>query len=325
MSATAETAGATASAGLCLNRGVQEGSRRAIVAAFAANCGIAVAKFIGFAFTGSAGMLAEAVHSVADTGNQALLLIGSKRASRPATPEHPFGFGRERYFWSFVVALVLFTLGGSFAIYEGIDKLRHPHDPGGLAWAIGVLLVAVVLESYSFATAVREANHERGKQRWLRFLQRAKSPELPVVLLEDSGALVGLAFALIGVVLSKVTGNARFDALGSLAIGLLLCAIAGFLAVEMKGLLIGEAASLDMEERAAEALRNAPAVRRLIHLRTEHLGPDELLVGAKLEFDATLTFVQLAAAIDVVEEQLRAAVPEARVVYIEPDVHRDAP
>lgn len=312
-------------ADLWLNREVQEGSRKAIVAAFAANCGIAVAKFVGFAFTGSAGMLAEAVHSVADTGNQALLLVGSKRAARPATTEHPFGFGRERYFWSFVVALVLFSLGGAFAIYEGVDKLRHPHSPDGFWWAIGVLAIAVALESYSFATAVREANRERGHQSWVRFLQGAKSPELPVVLLEDSGALVGLAFALIGVVLSKVTGNARFDALGSLAIGLLLCAIAGFLAVEMKGLLIGEAASLDMEERAAEALRNAPAVRRLIHLRTEHLGPDELLVGAKLEFDATLTFVQLAAAIDVVEEQLRAAVPEARVVYIEPDVHRDAP
>ena len=303
---------------------MQEGSRKAIVAAFAANCGIAVAKFVGFAFTGSAAMLAEAVHSVADTGNQALLLVGSKRASRPATHEHPFGFGRERYFWSFVVALVLFTLGGAFAIYEGVDKLRHPHDPGGFWWAIVILAVAVGLESFSFSTAVREANRERGHQPWVRFLQSAKSPELPVVLLEDSGALVGLAFALIGVVLAKITGNPRFDAIGSLAIGLLLCAIAGFLAIEMKGLLIGESASPEMEERAAHVLLNAPHVRRLIHLRTEHLGPDELLVGAKLEFEATLTFAELARAIDVVEAQLREAVPAARVVYIEPDVHRDA-
>jgi cation diffusion facilitator family transporter len=301
---------------------VQEGSRRAIVAAFGANFGIAAAKFVGFAATGSASMLAEAVHSVADTGNQGLLLLGGRRARREATPEHPFGFGRERYFWSFVVALVLFTLGGAFALVEGIDKLRHPHAPESLWWAISILAIAIALETLSFRTAIAEANHERGRTRWLRFLQGAKSPELPIVLLEDSGALVGLAFALAGVVLAKVTGNARWDAAGSLAIGALLCAVAGFLAIEMKGLLIGEAATPEMEEAIVSVIRDAPRVRRIIHLRTEHLGPDEVLLAAKVEYDHDLSVAELAAAIDGTEALVRARVPEARTIYIEPDIHR---
>lgn len=301
---------------------MHEGSRRAIIAAFAANIGIAAAKFLGFAFTGSASMLAEAVHSVADTGNQGLLLFGSKRAVREATPEHPFGFGRERYFWSFVVALVLFTLGGAFALVEGVDKLRHPHAAESLWWAVIVLAVAIGLESFSFKTAVRAANVERGRTPWLRFLQMAKSPELPVLLLEDSGALVGLTCALVGVIMSKVTGNARWDAVGSLAIGLLLCAIAAFLAIEMKGLLIGESATSQMEELIVAAIRTAPRVRRIIHLRTEHLGPDEVLLAAKVEFDHDLTVTELADAINGAEALVRAQVPEARIIYIEPDIFR---
>ncbi len=301
---------------------MHEGSRRAIIAAFAANIGIAAAKFLGFAFTGSASMLAEAVHSVADTGNQGLLLFGSKRAVREATPEHPFGFGRERYFWSFVVALVLFTLGGAFALVEGVDKLRHPHAAESLWWAVIVLAVAIGLESFSFKTAVRAANVERGRTPWFRFLQMAKSPELPVLLLEDSGALVGLTCALVGVIMSKVTGNARWDAVGSLAIGLLLCAIAAFLAIEMKGLLIGESATSQMEELIVAAIRTAPRVRRIIHLRTEHLGPDEVLLAAKVEFDHDLTVTELADAINGAEALVRAQVPEARIIYIEPDIFR---
>jgi len=301
---------------------MHEGSRRAIIAAFAANMGIAAAKFIGFAFTGSASMLAEAVHSVADTGNQGLLLFGSKRAIREATAEHPFGFGRERYFWSFVVALVLFSLGGAFALVEGVDKLRHPHAPESLWWAVTVLAIAFVLESFSFKTAIREANIERGDTGWYRFLQAAKSPELPVVLLEDSGALVGLAFALLGVVTAKVTGNARWDAVGSLAIGALLCAVAAFLAIEMKGLLIGESATPAMEDTIVAAIRDAPRVRRIIHLRTEHLGPDEVLLAAKVEFDHDLTITELADAIDAAEALVRAQVPEALIIYIEPDIYR---
>jgi cation diffusion facilitator family transporter len=219
-----------------------DGSQRAIVAAFLANAGIAVAKFVGFAFTGAASMLAEAVHSVADTSNQGLLLLGGRRARRPATEQHPFGFGRERYFWSFVVAVVLFTAGALFALFEGEEKLRHPHELESAGWAVGILVVAVVLESFSLRTAVRESAHVKGEQSWWGFVRHAKVPELPVVLLEDVGALCGLVFALTGVGLAEVTGNPRFDALGSLAIGLLLAVIAIILAMEMKSFLIGEAA-----------------------------------------------------------------------------------
>jgi len=301
---------------------VHEGSRKAIVAAFLANLGIAISKFIGFALTGSAGLLAEAIHSVADTGNQALLMLGGKRARRGATPEHPFGYGRERYFWSFVVALVLFSMGGLFAIYEGIEKLRHPHEPENLVVAVVILLAAIVMESFSFRTAIKESRPLKKRKSWWAFIRRSKNPELPVVLLEDLGALIGLCFALTGVVLAKATDNARFDAMGSLAIGLLLVVIAMVLAVEMKGLLIGEAASPEMQEHMARAITTAPNVVRLIHMRTEHLGPDELLVGAKLELIDGLSAVEMADAINVVEARMRDAVPEARVIYIEPDVQR---
>jgi cation diffusion facilitator family transporter len=303
---------------------VNEGSRKAIVAAFLANLGIALAKFVGFAVTGSASLLAEAVHSVADTGNQGLLFLGGRRAARPANAEHQFGYGRERYFWSFVVAMVLFLLGGAFALYEGIDKLIHPHDIESLWWAVGILLFAVVLESLSLRTAVRETRHVAGPMALRRFIRRSKSPELPVVLLEDSGALVGLVLALLGVGLAKVTGNARFDALGSLSIGVLLCVIAIVLAVEMKGLLIGEAADPIEQDKITAALIEAPTVLRLIHLRTEHLGPDEILVAAKLDFDHDLTMAQLAVAIDDVEARVRAAVPGVKLMYLEPDIARSA-
>jgi len=301
---------------------MHEGSRRAIIAAFLANLGIAVAKFVAFLFTGAASMLAETVHSLADTGNQALLLLGQARAGRAASPDHPFGYGRERYFWSFVVALVLFSMGSLFAIYEGVEKLLHPHALVAPQWAIGVLLVAIALEAWSFRTAFVEANAVRGDQNLWRFIRRAKSPELPVVLLEDTGALLGLVFALLGVGLAIATGNARFDALGSVAIGILLGAIAFVLATEMKSLLIGESATPDVQQQIRAAIEGSAPVSRLIHLRTLHLGPDELLVGAKVEFSSTLDVPGLARAIDEVEARVRAVVSEARVIYIEPDVQR---
>ncbi len=303
---------------------MHEGSRRAIIAAFLANLGIAAAKLVAFLFTGAASMLAETVHSLADTGNQALLLLGASRAGRAASPEHPFGYGRERYFWSFVVALVLFSLGSLFAIYEGVEKLRHPHELVAPQWAIGVLLVAIVLESWSFRTAFVEANAVRGSQSLWRFIRRAKSPELPVVLLEDTGALLGLLFALLGIGLAITTGDARFDALGSVAIGLLLAVIAIVLAIEMKSLLIGESATPEVQQRIHTAIDGTESVTRLIHLRTLHLGPDELLVGAKIEFSRSLDLPGLARAIDDVEARMRSEVAEARVIYIEPDIHRDA-
>ncbi len=301
-----------------------DGSQRAIVAAFLANAGIAVAKFVGFAFTGAASMLAEAVHSVADTSNQGLLLLGGRRARRPATEQHPFGFGRERYFWSFVVAVVLFTAGALFALFEGEEKLRHPHELEAAGWAVGILVVAIVLESFSLRTAVRESAHVKGKQSWWGFVRHAKVPELPVVLLEDVGALCGLVFALTGVGLAEVTGNPRFDALGSLAIGLLLAVIAIILAMEMKSFLIGEAAAPEQVRRIAGSIEGTDGVRRLVHLRTEHLGPDDLLVVGKITVDPEAGTAATAALIDRAEAAVRAEVPEARLIFLEPDVERSA-
>ena len=270
-------------------------------------------------------MLAESIHSAADTGNQALLLLGARRAERPPDTAHPFGYGPARYFWAFVVALVLFTLGGVFAIYEGIEKLRAPHVIQSPVWAFAVLGFSIVLESLSFRTGLIEANPLRGRRTWWQFIRGTKNPELPVVLLEDFGALVGLVFALVGVTLAEVLHQPRFDALGSLAIGILLVGVAIVLAIEMASLLIGEAASADDIAVISAALVGAPSVRRLIHLRTQHLGPDDVLIAAKVEFDATLSFAALAAAIDAAEAGLRAVYPAARLVFIEPDLYREPP
>jgi len=301
---------------------MHDGSRRAIIAAFGSNLVIAVAKLVGFLFTGAASMLAEAVHSAADTTNQGLLFLGGSRADKQATTDHPFGYGRERYFWSFVVALVIFSLGSLFALFEGIEKLRKPHALESVGWAIAVLVLALVCEGFSLRTAVRESNEVKGDESWWKFIRRSKSPELPVVLLEDFGALIGLVLALIGLALAEITGNSRFDAIGSVAIGLLLGVIAVTLVVEMKSLLIGEAASPATVRGIAEAMESSDQVLRVIHLRTEHLGPEELLVGAKVAFALDLDVPALAAAIDEVERRVRSAVPEARIIYIEPDVAR---
>jgi cation diffusion facilitator family transporter len=300
---------------------VHEGSRKAIAAAFLANLGIAIAKFAGFAFTGAASLLAEALHSVADTGNQALLFLGGRRARRRPTPEHPFGYGRERYFWAFVVALMLFSLGALFAIVEGIDKLINPHELESIAVALAVLGVAIVLEALSFRTAMVQAAAVKGDESWWRFIRRSKSPELPVVLLEDTGALLGLVLALAGVSVAEVTGNARWDALGSVGIGILLGVIAIVLAVEMNSLLIGESAAAQTEKVIRAAIMDGREVRRIIHLRTLHLGPDELLVAAKVELDSA-SVPDLTRAIDTVEARVRDAVPIARVIYLEPDLYR---
>lgn len=301
------------------------GNRRAVLAAMLANGGIALAKFVGWGFTGAASLLAEAVHSLADTSNQGLLLWGGAAASRAPTPDHAFGFGRERYFWSFVVALVIFSLGSLFAIYEGIEKVLHPHALSDPMWAVGILLVAIVLESFSFRTAIIEARLQRGNATWWAFIRRTKNPELPVVLLEDLGALLGLAIALGGVALAVWTGDPRFDAAGSIAIGVLLGAIAVVLAIEMKSLLIGESAAPRHEEAIRVACLDGRAVRRVIHLRTQHIGPEELLVVIKLDFDPELSFADLAREIDAVEARIRAAIPFAAVVYVEPDVYREQP
>lgn len=299
------------------------GSRKAIFAAFFANLGIAISKFIGFLLTGSASLLAETIHSAADTGNQMLLFLGGQRARKSATPEHPFGYGRERYFWAFAVALVLFSMGGMFALYEGISKFRDPHEVESLGIAIVILIVAIALESFSLRTAVKESNPIRQPgTSWWRFIRRTKQPELPVVLLEDVGALIGLFFALGGVITAHVTDDARWDAAGSISIGLLLIVIAIVLVIEMKSLLIGESASADMREAIIAAIESSAHVDQLIHIRTEHIGPDEILVGAKIEYWSSMSADQLVAAINATEEAIRVAVPAATVIYLEPDLQR---
>ncbi len=297
-------------------------SRKAIIAAFLANLGIACAKMVGFVFTGAASMLAEAIHSVADTSNQGLLILGGKLARRNPTSEHPFGFGRERFFWSFIVALVIFTLGAGFAIYEGIQKLFHPHTLESPLWAVAILILALILESLSLRTAVKESNREREGKNWWAFIRRSKVPELPIVLLEDFGALLGLGLALFGIALAMLTDNPRFDAIGSLAIGVLLGCIAFVLAVEMRSLLLGESASNSVNSALREAIEEHPTVCRLIHMRTEHIGPEEILVAVKIEFKSDLTFQRLSEEIDALEGRMRQKVPISQMIYIEPDIFR---
>lgn len=300
---------------------MHDGTRRAIVAAFLANLGIAAAKFVAFAVTGSASMLAESIHSVADTGNQGLLFLGGRRSRRAPTATHPFGFGHERYFWAFVVALVLFSLGSLFALVEGVNKLRNPEHLDSPVVAFAVLGVAIVLESLSLRTARREALPMREGRSWWAFIHNTKNAEIPVVLLEDTGALVGLAIALVGITLAEVTGEPRWDAAGSLGIGALLGVIAVVLAIEMKSLLIGEAVTPEYDAQIRAAISDGPEVTRIIHLRTLHLGPDDVLVAAKLEF-ACDTMPELARAIDTVEARVRASVPVAKLIFVEPDIYR---
>ena len=301
---------------------MHEGSAKAILAALLANLGIAVAKLIGFFFTSSTSMLAESIHSLADTGNQGLLFLGGRSARRKADAEHPFGYGHVRYFWAFVVALVLFSLGGLFSIFEGIEKLYEPVELESPVWALGILAVAFVLESLSLRTAVRETRPLLGGASWWAFIHRSKSPELPVVLLEDTGALIGLVFALAGVSLAVLTGDPRWDALGSLAIGLLLVGIAWVLTVETKSLLIGEAASPRQVAAITRALASSAEVQRVIHLRTQHVGPDEILVAAKIAYPGHLSMRRLAAAIDEAERSVRSVVPTVRWIFLEPDIDR---
>jgi len=299
--------------------------KRAVIAAFLANLGIAAIKFAAFLLTASSSMLSEAIHSLADTGNQGLLLLGRSRAQRPADVLHPFGYAPVEYFYSFVVAFVLFSLGGVFSLFEGVDKLRHPHQLEGFGWAVGVLLASFVLEALSFRTGRAEANEIRAPgESWWQFIRHTKSPDLPVVLLEDTAALLGLVFALVGVSLARITHNARWDGAGSFAIGVLLVVVAIVLVVEMGSLLIGEGARPEVVAKIRQTIEQNVNVRRCIHLRTEQLGPREIVVAAKCEFDLTLTVPELARAIDALEVDIRDVEPRATLVFIEPDVYREA-
>ena len=297
------------------------GSPKAVLAALGSNLGIAVIKFIAFGLSGSASMLAEGVHSVVDSGNQGLLLIGGRSAQRRATPEHPFGYGRDRYVYGFLVALMLFSAGGLFALYEGVQKIRHPHHIDDPLIAFVVLAVAIGLESISLRTAIGESRHLKGSDSWFGFIRHAKNPELPVVLLEDVAALIGLVLAVAGVGLSVATGEGVWDGIGTCAIGSLLIGVAVVLVGETKSLLLGESAA-PVQVAAIEAALLGPGIERVIHLRTMHLGPEELLVGAKVAMPAASSLAEAATAIDAAEERIRAAVPSARVIYLEPDVDR---
>jgi cation diffusion facilitator family transporter len=298
------------------------GGTKAILAALAANLTIAVLKFVAYFLTLSSSMLAEAIHSLADSGNQLLLLLGGKRAQREASPEHPFGYGRERYIYAFIVSIVLFSVGGLFALYEAWGKIQHPHAIEGDFWwvPLAVLIGAIIAESFSFRTAIIESNPLRGKQSWVKFIRNAKQPELPVILLEDFGALVGLVFALFGVGLTLLTGNGIWDALGTAMIGLLLVAIAVVLAMETKSLLLGESATRDDVAKIRAAIEAGGT--SIIHLKTMHLGPEELLVAAKISIGRSDSGQDIAKAIDDAEVRVREAVPIARVIYLEPDVQR---
>jgi len=295
---------------------------KAVLAALMANTGIAITKFIAYALTGSSSMLSEAIHSVADAGNQVLLLVGAKRARRDATPEHPFGYARDRYYYAFLVAIVLFTLGGLFSLYEAWHKFSDPHPIDSWKWVpVVVLLVAIGLEIFSLRTAVVESNKVRGGLGWRRFIQRSKAPELPVILLEDIGALLGLVFALFGVTMTLITNDGRWDALGAAMIGTLLCLIAFVLGKETKSMLMGEAATPEDIDAIRGAL-SQEGFPDVIHLRTLHLGPDDILVTGKVAAPSTLKLSELASQIDQAEVAIRSAVPAVRLIYLEPDVRR---
>ncbi|MET7438146.1 MULTISPECIES: cation diffusion facilitator family transporter [unclassified Streptomyces] len=299
------------------------GGTKAIVAALGANLAIAASKFVAFLFSGSSSMLAESVHSLADSGNQALLLVGGKKAQREATPQHPFGYGRERYIYAFLVSIVLFSVGGMFAVYEGYEKIKHPHELEHWYWPVGVLVFAIIAESFSFRTAIKESNPLRGKESWKSFIRHAKAPELPVVLLEDFGALVGLVLALGGVGLALATGDGVWDGIGTLCIGILLILIALVLAVETKSLLLGESAGLDAVKKIEASVVDGETVTGIIHMRTLHLGPEELLVAAKIAVRHDETAAEVASAINAAEARVREAVPIARVIYLEPDIYSE--
>ena len=299
-----------------------EGSMRAIIAALAANVGIAVTKFIAAAVSGSASMFAEGIHSMADSGNQLLLIVGGKRARREATSRHPFGYGRSRYIYAFMVSIVLFSVGGMFSILEGVEKLSHPHELENVWLPLVVLGAAIVMESFSFRTAIREANHVRHGKSWVQFIRHAKAPELPVILLEDFAALIGLVLAFGGVGLSVVTHNPIWDAIGTLAIGALLVLVAIVLGFETSSLLVGEGASAEDTGKIRKALEGSKGVKSVIHMKTLYLGPDELMLGAKIGVDGTSTAQDVALVIDAAETAVREVVPAARVIYLEPDIKR---
>ena len=296
--------------------------KKTILAALIANVGIAIAKFLGFAITKSSTMLAEGIHSSADSANQLLLLLGTKRAKREPSSKHPFGYGRERYFWAFVVALILFSLGSLFAIYEGIEKIRHPHALNNASWAIGILIFGICIESFSFRTAIVEAKTIKGETTWSKFVIRSKQPEIPVVLLEDAGALFGMVIALAAISMVKITDEPIWDGIGTLSIGILLGVIAIILAREMHSLIIGEAASETDRLKIINVIESNNKVVELVEMRTQHLGPEEILIGVRVAFNETLQAKEIADLINLLEEKIRIEIKDAGPIFIEPELSK---
>jgi cation diffusion facilitator family transporter len=314
---TAELAAAQA------DTGVHGGGTKAVLTALAANIGIAVAKFVGFAVTGSSSMASEAVHSLVDCGNQVLLLIGTRSSRRAPDDRHPFGYGSEKFFWALLVSVVLFVLGAGFALNEGIGKIRHPEHLDHVPVALVILAVAVVLEGVSFRTVIRESNKVRAGAPWPAFIRASKNPDLVLILFEDAAALVGLSLALAGIGLGQLTGSSVFDGVASVTIGVLLGAVALLMGREMKSLLLGEAATPGDIDVIASSILSVEAVDRIIHLRTQHLGPEELLVAVKVAVDGTRSLADTAEAVDQAEHRIRTALPSARYIFIEADVDHD--
>lgn len=306
------------------------GSKKVIYLALAANAGIALAKFVAFFITASASILAEAIHSVADTGNQVLLLWGMKRAAQPPDDLHPFGYKKESYFWSFIVAVMLFSMGGLFALYEGVHKLAELRamDLAGESRpmthpevAIGVLVFSILLEGFAWRGATKEINKLRGEESMMSFLRKSKSTEIIVIWLEDTGALVGLLLALTGIGLVLLTGNPYWDAYATIAIGVLLVVIAFLVARETKSLLIGEAASAEAQQTIRDLVAETEGVVRLMNMRTMQLGDDEFLAALKIHWEEGLTVDDVAARTNELERRIRATIPRARYVFVEADTY----
>ena len=296
----------------------QDASLRAILYALLANLGIALAKTWAALFTGSGSMLAEAIHSYADTGNQVLLFIGLKQSQRPPDSEHPLGYGKLSYFWSFIVALLLFSLGGLFSIYEGIHKLAEP-EPLNKVWVgLVVLGVAIVLEAGSLSAALREINRLRGARPLRQWLRHTRSAELVVVLGEDVAALVGLVLAFGFVGLTLVTGNLAFDALGSIIIGIVLVLVSLFIARRIRGLLVGRSAEPELQALINRIIAADPAIERLLNTITIQVGP-KVMLAAKIAMRPGLRIEEAVERINELERRLKAEVPEIGWCFVEPD------
>lgn len=306
------------------------GGKTAVVAALLGNLGIAAAKFVAFGFTRSSAMLAEGFHSLADTGNQALMLLGLKLAARPPDDDHPYGYGKETYFWSFVVAMSIFTLGAAFAIYEGIHKLieisghEGVHELRSQTWALAVLGVSLGLEAVSFAVAMRAFAHEKGTLTLRQAVVESRAATVITVLFEDAAALLGLVLALVGVGLTALTGNPVFDALASLAIGAVLACVAFFLAAMTKRLLIGQSATPRVEAAIRAAIEGLDGVDSVIELKTLHMGADYILLNLGVDFAEGLDTGRMEALIDAIEDRVKAAVPAVRRIFIEADTVKEA-